>query len=121
MNRLHKSLLLLMLPLSFAFAQAPRGSISGIVVDQQFGDALPGVNVIIDKSLRGAATDVNGLYTIDNLEPGAYTLVATYIGYARMVVENVNVVPFKNTKIDFASLKFDLHPAVLGKPALGYV
>ena len=71
-------LLLLMLP-GLAFAQ--NAKITGQVTDAVSGQALPGVNVIVQELQIGAASDIDGQYTIDELEAGTYTLVASFIGF----------------------------------------
>lgn len=70
---------------------AAAGSISGKVVDAQSGDPLPGVNVIIEGTTMGAATDVEGAYRIVSVPEGNYTVVASMIGYGKLRVENVKV------------------------------
>ncbi|WP_298498251.1 TonB-dependent receptor [uncultured Algibacter sp.] len=81
MNSIKKNgilLLLLLLSVGNAVAQ----SISGNVKDKT-GIPLPGVNVIVDGTTKGAVTDFDGNYSISNLENGTYTLLATFIGYAK--------------------------------------
>lgn len=51
------------------------GKIAGKVTDAETGEPLIGINVIIDGTTIGAATDINGNYIINNVEPGVYTLV----------------------------------------------
>lgn len=63
-----------------AFAQT--GSLSGTVTDESSGETLPGVNVFIPELERGAATNAQGEFTIDDVEYGTYTIRATYVGYA---------------------------------------
>jgi len=77
------------------------GKIAGRVVDAETGEALPGVNVIIDGSTMGAATDINGDYNILRVPGGTYTVRATFIGFATAVVENVEVVIDQTTRVDF--------------------
>lgn len=72
-------------------AQTPAGRIKGKVVDAQTGEALPAVNVLIEGTALGAATDLNGAFIINSVPPGNYALVASMIGYAKMRVENVVV------------------------------
>lgn len=67
------------------------GKITGKVTDAQSGDPLPGVNVLIQGTMMGAATDLDGDYIVLNVPPGIYTLRATMIGYSAAVVENVKV------------------------------
>ncbi|MBT8391867.1 MAG: carboxypeptidase-like regulatory domain-containing protein, partial [Ignavibacteria bacterium] len=48
------------------FAQQT-GKLSGTVVDAATGESLPGVNVILKGTYYGAASNINGRYTIDNI------------------------------------------------------
>ena len=66
----------------FAFGQAAQ--VRGFVTDSATGEPLINVNIILENAggdLRGAATDVDGIYSISRLDPGAYVLTATFIGY----------------------------------------
>ena len=63
-----------------ASAQAT-GTIAGQVVGDD-GLGLPGASVrVVELAGRGAATDADGRYRIDDVPAGAYTLVASFIGY----------------------------------------
>jgi TonB-linked SusC/RagA family outer membrane protein len=70
-------------------------SISGTVTDAETGETLPGVNILITELSRGAATDVDGNYTVNNVPSGTYTVRATFVGYqtysATLQVDNQNV------------------------------
>jgi len=80
-RKLQLSLLaLFLLPLS-VFAQEV--SISGVVTDANNGDPLPGTNVIVVELQKGAATNIDGEYTINNVPSGTYTLRANFVGYQR--------------------------------------
>ncbi len=68
-----------------------RGVITGRVIDSETGESLIGVNVVIEGTTRGAATDVEGRFTIQNVEPGRYTLVVSIVSYARKRIENLSV------------------------------
>ena len=76
-----------------------KGKIAGTVIDE-YGETLVGVQVFIDGTTRGAVTDVNGRYTIINLEPGVYTVVFRFIGFATVKVEEVEVIVDKTTTVD---------------------
>jgi TonB-linked SusC/RagA family outer membrane protein len=58
----------------------------GTVLDDK-GEPLIGVTALLNEvgstgNPRGAATDASGLFTFDNLKPGArYTLTVSYVGY----------------------------------------
>ena len=70
---------------------AANGKITGIIVNKETGEPLPGVNVVVEEISLGAATDVNGNYFIINVPPGDYTLQVSYIGYATQKVQNLRV------------------------------
>src|SRR5690625_2729751 len=67
-------------------------TVTGQVVDNQTGEALPGVNVIVagseeeTGSIIGTQTDLDGNYSI-NVPDGLHTLAFTYIGYQRLEVD----------------------------------
>lgn len=86
--------------LNFTFA-GTTGKIAGKVTDSQTGEALPFVNIIIEGTNLGAATDIDGNYVILNIPPGKYNVKAQYIGYQAVVVENVSVSIDLTTTVDF--------------------
>lgn len=88
-----------LLTASFTFAQT--GKITGQVVDAESGEALPGVNVIVEETQLGAATDADGYYTILNVPPGNYSVTASFIGYAQTTVQDVNVNIDLTTTVNF--------------------
>lgn len=99
--RIASFVLLLSLVPTLLFAQT-RGKITGTVVDANSGETLVGVNVFIEGTLIGKSTDLDGNYTIDNVEPGSYTLVASYISYNRKRITEVVVVAGQTIRIDFS-------------------
>jgi TonB-linked SusC/RagA family outer membrane protein len=60
-------------------------TVKGKVTDSQTGEAMIGLNVVIQGTTRGTATDADGNYTITNCPPNA-TLVFTYIGYEQLEI-----------------------------------
>lgn len=76
-----------------------KGKISGTVIDE-FGETLVGVQVFVEGTTKGTVTDVNGKYSIINLDPGTYTVVFRYIGFATVKVEKVQVIVDKTTTVD---------------------
>ena len=77
------------------------GKIVGTVVDDETGEPLPGANVIVSGTTLGAASDLQGYYIILNIPPGTYSLKASMMGYARMVVNKVIVSSDYTTTVDF--------------------
>ena len=76
-----------------------KGKIAGTVVDES-GETLVGVQVFIEGTTKGTITDVDGKYSIVNLDPGTYTVVFSYIGFATTKVEEVKVIVDKTTEVD---------------------
>ena len=77
------------------------GKISGRVTEAGTGQPLPGVNVRIDGTTQGTATDVDGEYVIIGVRPGSYTVVASYVGYTTVRQEGVRLSVDLTTKVDF--------------------
>lgn len=58
-----------------------RASVNGYITDSRTGETLISANVAILELNRGTSTNTSGYYSITNLRPGTYNIVATYIGY----------------------------------------
>jgi len=99
MNRSITILFLLLLLPAMALAQS--GRLKGQITDQETGEALVGANIIVVGSSYGAATDVNGAYTILNLVAGTYEIKASYIGYQARTVSNVRINSDLTTELNF--------------------
>ncbi len=99
---------LLLLIILFRFPQSVHaqvtGKISGRVAEANTGDPLPGANVQIVGTSRGASTDANGEFFIINLSPGSYTLEFSMVGYQSLRMEGVQVSVNRTTFVD-AELK----------------
>ncbi len=80
---------------------AQSGKIVGTITDEKTGEALIGVNVIVEGTMYGAATDVDGYYSILSIPPGQYSIKASYIGYTASVITSVLVNINETTTIDF--------------------
>ena len=65
------------------------------------GDPLAGVNVFLEGTPYGAATDQDGEYIILNIPLGNYTLRASYIGYTSYRVENIRISLDRTTHQNF--------------------
>ena len=104
-NLLYKNLKLLsviiLLP-SVLIAQS--GSLSGNISDSETGEKLIFVNVRLENSTIGAASNENGDYLIENITPGTYKVIVTEVGYKTQNAEIV-VTAGKVTKKDFLLTK----------------
>lgn len=56
-------------------------AITGRVTDAETGEPMPGASIFVEGTTKGAATNAEGKYTIENVETGTYTLRATFVGY----------------------------------------
>ena len=74
------------------------GAIRGRIVDEA-KHTLPGASIWISSLQEGAVSDVDGYYSLSNLNPGTYTLEVTYVGFAPKEVL-VEVVAGKTTSLD---------------------
>ncbi len=79
---------------------AASGTVEGIVKDAQTGDALPGANVLIVGTSLGAATDLNGRFTVENVPPGSYEIRTTYVGYKSKTM-HIDVNPGAKLNVEF--------------------
>ena len=61
-------------------AEATAGAVEG-VVRAATGGPLPGANVYLSGTTRGAAADAEGRYRIEAVPPGAYQLVVSMLGF----------------------------------------
>jgi len=91
-NQLTILILLLLFPHPLqSWSQTPGGTITGVVRDQSTGETMPGVNVVIEGTLRGASTGPEGEFTINSVAPGRYSLNFTFISYRPLKVDDVEV------------------------------
>lgn len=81
---------------------AQSGKIAGTITDASSGERLPGVNVFIEGTTLGTATDLNGDYVIIGVRPGAYVITASFIGYTTERKQDVRVNLDLTTTVDFA-------------------
>jgi len=90
----------LFMVVSFAWTQTT-GKIRGTVSSSD-GQALVGANVMVDGTSKGTATDGDGGFTILNVNPGTYTVTASYIGYSTSSQSNVVVKVDLTTPLNFS-------------------
>ena len=74
------------------FSQTEKGEVSGKILDKISNEPLIGAVVAIEGTTIGAVTDFDGVFKIDNLEPGTYNLVCSFVGYSNHIVSDIIVV-----------------------------
>jgi iron complex outermembrane receptor protein len=77
MKKIHLLLLLLVLSLH-AKAQF---TLSGKVNDSGNNQPLEGATVALEETFTGSATDKDGVFSVEKLKPGTYTLIVRYLGF----------------------------------------
>ena len=76
------------------------GKIAGLITDKATGDPLPGASVVIEGTTLGAASDLDGHYTILQVPPGTYNVQVSYVGYRKVLINDVVVNIDQTTRLD---------------------
>ncbi len=92
--------LLIVIGSSISVIAGTTGKISGKITDASNGEPLISANVVLKGTSLGAATDIDGLYTITNIPPGVYTVTISIIGYQTLQYNNVKVSVDLTTNLD---------------------
>jgi hypothetical protein len=95
-------------PLLFAVATAfstppalsQSGSIAGTVHDQESGEELVGVNILLVGTSTGTSTDIEGKFLLRSVTPGIYSVRFTFVGYGTKVISGVNVPAVGTLRLD---------------------
>ncbi len=89
----------------YAFAYSQSGTLSGVVKDAATGEPIPFANISVEENGRivtGGMTDFDGKYSIKPIPAGKYTVKGSYVGYASLQFNNVQIPAGKITFQDFA-------------------
>ena len=92
-------LLLLALP-GVAMAQNT-GKLAGTVTDDT-GETLPGATVFLPEIQRGAATDIDGNYTILGIPVGVYEVQFSSVGFQGQTISDVQISRDRTRQLDIA-------------------
>lgn len=87
---------------------AQKGNLAGSVHDAQSSQALVGVNISIAGTEIGAASDKDGQFVIVDIPAGSYNIEIEYIGYKKIMKNNV-VISSGRTRV----LDIHLHEDIL--------
>ena len=112
MKRLILGFILLLLMDTSAMATTA-GKVTGVITDAATGETLPGANVTLEGTRKGATTDAEGRYLILAVDPGMYSLTATMVGYGTEKKEAVQVIVDYTSTVNFALKEASLELAEL--------
>ena len=111
-KREKRGLLMLVLLLFGSFlaltAQAQTGVICGTVTDAKFKEPLIGATVSIEGTTMGAITDMDGNFRLENIQPGKYALIASYVSYQAKTIKDISVVARQETVVRIELSEADL-------------
>ena len=106
-------------------AQTGSGGIKGKVLDQETGEALPFVNVVVEQKGRivtGASTDFDGKFFIKPLAAGTYDIKVKFVGYAPLqksgVIVNSDKITFADMSMKSSAVEMDVYEVVSYKVPL---
>ncbi|WP_103665543.1 SusC/RagA family TonB-linked outer membrane protein [Gracilimonas amylolytica] len=97
LKKLLISSFMVLVSVSAAFAQTT--TVTGTVTDADTGEPIPQVAIYISDLSTGAATNIDGEYTIDGVEYGTYTFRVSSVGY--ITIERDITVNANNNSFDF--------------------
>ncbi|MBL86926.1 MAG: SusC/RagA family protein [Winogradskyella sp.] len=89
---MYKKILILLLFSFSAISYAQNVDVKGTITEGSSGQPLPGVNILIKNTSRGATTDFDGIFAINDV-PINSVLVISYLGYVSQEIAVVNSDP----------------------------
>ncbi|MDN3669404.1 TonB-dependent receptor [Echinicola jeungdonensis] len=99
MNKFLVAITLMVLAFLPESTMAQKGTIRGTIYDADLGDPLLGVSILVKETQTGGVTDLDGSFEI-KLEPGVYSLVASFISFNKLEINNVEVKAGEVTLLD---------------------
>jgi hypothetical protein len=105
---MRKVLLLITFISATIVAVAQTGTIAGVITDSKTAEAITGANVFIQGTQVGSATDLDGKFIINNVKPGTYNLMVSFITYKTHLIPDVEVEANNKTSVTVALIE-DAH------------
>ena len=76
------------------------GKVSGVIVEKDSKEALPGANIYLVNTAYGTASDASGRFTIINIPPGKYAMKVDMIGFKSVQMDELVVSVNRTTSLD---------------------
>lgn len=67
------------------------GTITGVVIDAETKEPLPGAVILVAETEYGSNTDIDGRFIIRNIPAGVYDIHSRMMGYNASIFKNVNI------------------------------
>ncbi|MEL6823917.1 MAG: carboxypeptidase-like regulatory domain-containing protein, partial [Calditrichota bacterium] len=103
-TKLRRTLALCLFVLVTIFTQSlsaqGTGKIMGKLIAGDTNEPLIFANVVIDGQLLGAASDMDGVFLIENVPAGTHTIVVSIVGYSETRIPNIVVESEKLATLD---------------------
>lgn len=89
--------------------KAQNSTIKGFVYEKESGEPVIFTNVYLKKTSIGATTDVNGYFVINQVPPGNYILMVTYLGFDSIALPiTIKAGEIQNKKLFLIKSAFNL-------------
>lgn len=69
------------------FYVTAQSKVSGIVSDAETMEPLPGANIVLQGTGKGTVSNEAGRFELDNVQPGPYQLIISYLGFTTQTLE----------------------------------
>jgi outer membrane receptor protein involved in Fe transport len=86
-----RSFFILIFSFGFATISLAQGTLTGVITDKSTNEGLIGATVLLIGTYKGAATDINGKYTIAGIKPGDYSVRISYVGYKEKIFNGIHI------------------------------
>lgn len=94
---------------------AGRGTIQGTVVNWEERRPLMGANIVLEGTVLGTSTDVEGNFSLEGVPVGVYSLTVSLVGYERKVFRGISVEEETTAEIivELSSVPIQTDPVVV--------
>lgn len=97
-----KSVLLAVVVIANVLAAQTDGALAGKITDQRSGEELIGASVYVVGTKIGAATDIEGKFSIKKIPAGTYDIRISFLGYETKTITQVSIAPGAETALNAA-------------------
>lgn len=98
-KRLLTAFIGIIIAVSWLFADTS-GKLSGTITDKRSGEPMIGVNIVLQGTTIGAATDFDGQFVIINIPPGTYSVRISSVGYGSKLVNGIEISSGQTTTLN---------------------